>query len=153
MDYALQKAVELGVTEITPLITERCVIQLDEKRTTKRLRHWQGIVQGACEQCGRNRLPELHSPTQLSDHLKQTLTGANFSLDPNAQVSLSSLEKPDSDLCLLIGPEGGFSGHKRKQALQANYTGINLGPRILRTKTAVLASITAMQTLWGDMGN
>lgn len=150
MDYALQKAVELGINRLTPLLTERCVVQLDEKREQKRRQHWQGIIRGACEQSGRARLPQLDPVMSYSEFLDTPLTGQRMILDPRSDRSLSDCTRPQQ-LILMIGPEGGFTQSEREMAYQHDATGIRLGPRILRTETAVVAGLTAAQTLWGDL--
>lgn len=150
MDYALQKAVELGVQRFTPLLTERCVVQLDAKREAKRLQHWQGVIRGACEQSGRARLPQLDSVISYANFLAEDLPGQRMILDPRNDSSLSDCSPPEQ-LVLMIGPEGGFSEQEREAAYQHNAVGIHLGPRILRTETAVVTGLSAVQTLWGDL--
>ncbi|MDY6978488.1 MAG: 16S rRNA (uracil(1498)-N(3))-methyltransferase [Pseudomonadota bacterium] len=150
MDYALQKAVELGINRLTPLLTKRCVVQLDEKREQKRRQHWQGIIRGACEQSGRARLPQLDPVMSYSEFLDTPLTGQRMILDPRSDRSLSDCTRPQQ-LILMIGPEGGFTQTEREMAYQHDATGIRLGPRILRTETAVVAGLTAAQALWGDL--
>lgn len=151
MDYAIQKAVELGINRLTPLLTKRCVVQLDQKREQKRRQHWLGIIQGACEQSGRARLPELENVTPLETFLSREQAGQGLILDPRSNLTLSQCDRPEA-LVLMIGPEGGFSEEERKLAYQHGATGVRLGPRILRTETAVVAGLSAAQTLWGDMG-
>ena len=151
MDFALQKAVELGVSRITPLWTEHCVVRLDEDKTGQRLQHWQRIIRSACEQCGRNRLPILDEPVQISKWLEQP-SGLRLFLDPQGTASLERLPPPDGHVTLLSGPEGGFSDPERDWGIQVGFIPIRLGPRILRTETAVLAALSAAQTLWGDWG-
>jgi 16S rRNA (uracil1498-N3)-methyltransferase len=150
MDYAVQKAVELGVAEITPLFTERCVVKLDEKRLAKRLAHWHGVLVSACEQSGRRRLPTLHPAAKLDAWLQRAAPG--LLLDHRAEQALSQLPAPAGGLSLLVGPEGGLSESERDRAHKAGLTGVRLGPRVMRTETAPLAAIAAMQVLWGDMG-
>lgn len=150
MDYALQKAVELGVQRFTPLLTEHCVVHLDDKREAKRRHHWLGVIQGACEQSGRARLPQLEPVTRYQDFLTLPLSGQRMILDPRSQITLSECPAP-RELVLMIGPEGGFSDQERQQAYQHDALGVRLGPRILRTETAVVAGLTAVQTLWGDL--
>lgn len=151
MDWSLQKAVELGVSQISPLLTERCVSKLDHDKKVQRHQHWQQIVYHAAEQCGRTRLPSLASACDLDNWLSTT-DGSRFLLDPNAQQGLSELAVPQSNqVILLIGPEGGLSETERKAAYQAGFVGVRLGPRILRTETAVLSAIVAVQNLWGDL--
>ncbi len=149
MDFALQKAVELGVSRITPLLTEHCVVRLDEGKKGHRLQHWQRIIRSACEQSGRNRLPILDEPLKLEDWLEQP-TGSRLLLDPQGTASLASLTPPEDRVTLLSGPEGGFADRERDWARQAGFIPVRLGPRILRTETAVLAALAAAQTLWGD---
>ncbi len=149
MDLALQKSVELGVEQITPLFTERTQVKLSAERQKKRLVHWQGIIISACEQCGRRRLPILlpaQSYRQWLEHKEENI----LLLDPGAKLSLASIGKPESSLCFLSGPEGGFSSGEIKAALVAGCPLVRLGPRVLRTETAPLAAIAAAQTLWGD---
>ncbi|MFP3872915.1 MAG: 16S rRNA (uracil(1498)-N(3))-methyltransferase [Thiohalophilus sp.] len=150
MDYAIQKAVELGINRLTPLQTERCVVQLDDRREQKRRSHWQGIIRSACEQCGRAVLPELDPVTAYPAFLEAPLDGQRMILDPRSDQTLSQCNRPPQ-LILMIGPEGGFSAAERKLAYQHDTLGIRLGPRILRTETAVVAGLTAAQTLWGDL--
>ncbi|BAO45490.1 16S rRNA (uracil(1498)-N(3))-methyltransferase [Thiolapillus brandeum] len=149
MDLALQKAVELGAASIAPLITDRVQRKLSPERLEKRIRHWRKIIISACEQSGRCRLPRLHQPQTLTDWLRDP-PEKPLLLDPAAQYCLKELPPPDNELGLLIGPEGGFSDQERELALQAGCTGVRLGPRVLRTETAPLAAIAAIQALWGD---
>jgi len=152
MDLAIQKAVELGVTTITPLLAERCVVQLDdEARKGQRLRHWRKVAQGACEQSGRNRLPSIAEPMDLQAWVAGQ-SGLRLFLDPNATVSLLELPRPDGGVCLMTGPEGGFAAQERKAALDAGFIALRLGPRVLRTETATLAAVSAIQAVWGDLG-
>ena len=150
MDFAIQKAVELGVAAITPLFTTRCVVKLDADRQAKRLAHWQGVLVAACEQSGRRRLPPLHPAMQLDDWLATAAPGVL--LDHRAEHSLTTLPRPADGLSLLVGPEGGLTQNERQQAARTGLTGVRLGPRVMRTETAPLAAIAAMQVLWGDMG-
>lgn len=152
MDFALQKATELGVAAVTPLFTERVVVRLDDKRAAKRLAHWQGVIVAACEQCGRNRLPVLHAPQPLATWLAGRDETRRLFLDPQATQALGGLPAPAGPLALAIGPEGGFTGDERRAIAAADFTGVRLGPRILRTETAVLAALAAVQVLWGDLG-
>ncbi len=153
MDYTIQKAVELGVKEIIPLITERCTVRLDEERREKRLQHWQSIVVSACEQSGRNQIPGISSPQRLMDWLPPAEADACFVLSPHAQNRLIDAPiKKATHIILLIGPEGGLSEAEIKLACQKNFFPLNLGPRVLRTETAAVAAITALQCRFGDMG-
>ncbi|MGD8783515.1 MAG: 16S rRNA (uracil(1498)-N(3))-methyltransferase [Thioalkalispiraceae bacterium] len=149
MDYAIQKAVELGVTNITPLITERTIVRLDAKRSVKRQQHWHGIILSACEQSGRSFLPQLNPVTKLGEWLSHT---GNHKLVfvPDADKTLSQFERV-SETSILIGPEGGLSNPEITQTLGQNFEAVQLGPRTLRTETAVVAACTALQMLWGDL--
>ncbi len=151
MDYTLQKAVELGVTHIQPLSSERCVVKLAGDRAEKRMRHWQQVVISACEQCGRNRVPEV-APIQPLIHWLGNLPPdtQHLMLAPGAQHSLGELPAPGAPVTLLIGPEGGLSPNEIRAAESRGFTPVRLGPRVLRTETAALVALAAMQTLWGD---
>jgi 16S rRNA (uracil1498-N3)-methyltransferase len=151
MDYTVQKAVELGVREIVPVITERCLVRLDNVRGDRRLQHWRAIIVSACQQCGRNRIPDLRSMTQLTDWLGEPADGSKLLLDPGSTACLGQLPRVDGRAVLLAGPEGGLSERELVLARAAGYVGVRLGPRILRTETASLAAVSALQTLWGDL--
>ena len=151
MDYAIQKAVELGVTEITPLFTEHCVVNLDEKRILKRIQHWQGVIVSACEQSGRNILPKLNATNTLlkwSDSIKEIC----LVFEPLASTSLKDVSPDNHKISLVIGPEGGLS-QKEIQELtkKENFKTIKFGPRVMRTETATVSAITGIQLLWGDL--
>jgi len=150
MDLAIQKAVELGVARITPLFTEHCVVRLDEARRGQRRIHWMKIIQAACEQSGRNRVPGLGEPQALREFLTHRPETGLF-LDPEAAAGLSAMAKPQGTLVLLSGPEGGFAAHERQAAVAAGYIPVRLGPRIMRSETAAIAALAAAQCLWGDM--
>lgn len=152
MDIAIQKAVELGASAITPLFTERCVVQLDEARKDQRLRHWRRVAQSACEQCGRNRLAEIFEPMKLEGWAERQ-AGLRLFLHPEGGKCLRELPPPEGPICLLSGPEGGFAEHERDWAVKTGFIALRLGPRILRTETAALAALAAIQTVWGDMGS
>jgi 16S rRNA (uracil1498-N3)-methyltransferase len=153
MDYTLQKAVELGVHAITPVFTERCVVNLDGRRAEQRLQHWHTVVVSACEQSGRNRIPALAAPMQLGERLHDPVAGLALALDPGAPVGLRSLPRPTAvAVTLLVGPEGGLSEAEVAAAVACGFQPLRLGPRVLRTETAGLAAITALQVCWGDMG-
>ena len=150
MDYTIQKAVELGVSRIIPLFTEHCGVQLQGERLEKRVKHWQGVVVSACEQCGRNRIPPVDTPATLTQWLAMPGEGLRLVLAPDAEYSLAQLPAPSGPVTLLIGPEGGLSDQEIALAKQAGYTGLRLGPRILRTETAAVAALAAMLGTWGD---
>lgn len=151
MDYTLQKATELGVTRIIPVFTQRSTVSLEGERLEKRQQHWQGVVRSACEQCGRNSVPVVETARLLTEYLQQPPCGTRLLLDPQAEDSLHTIPVPDDNINLLIGPEGGLDEQERTLAIAQDYSGIRLGPRVLRTETAALAGIAAIQTLWGDM--
>lgn len=152
MDYTIQKAVELGVTEIYPLSTERSVTKLSGDRAAKRLEHWQGVAIAACEQSGRAIVPTVHAPMTLAQWLTQHATSdcLNVLLNPVGAKRLAVLSKPANAIHMLIGPEGGLSLGEIELATQHHFQSIVLGPRILRTETAALTAIACMQSLWGD---
>jgi len=151
MDFTLQKSVELGVNEITPLLTKRCGVKLDPVRLQKRLQHWQAVIVSACEQCGRNTIPKLNPSTHLNDWLKENSDEYNFLLDPQSENSINTLSQNISSAKLLIGPEGGLTEDEINLCQQNKFTTLKLGPRILRTETAALAIISALQSRFGDM--
>lgn len=155
MDFTLQKSVELGVNKITPLFTERCGVKLSADRLAKKREQWQKIVISACEQSGRCMVPEVTEPILLQDWLKQETCALKLNLHPKAKHSIMTLpmEKVTSEqrVRLLIGPEGGLSDTEIAQASQAGFQDILLGPRVLRTETAALTAITALQCRFGDL--
>ncbi len=149
MDFALQKATELGVTRITPVFTRRCVVKLNEKKRANRMTHWQKIIINACEQSGRCRLPQLDTPVEVGAAVMQH-QGTALLLDHRSDKTLLKIKQPKDSVTILVGPEGGLDSDERKQATIQGFTGIRLGPRVMRTETAPLAAIAAIQTLWGD---
>ncbi|MHB1591878.1 MAG: 16S rRNA (uracil(1498)-N(3))-methyltransferase [Sulfuricella sp.] len=151
MDFTLQKAVELGIGNIQPLASERSVVRLSGERAEKRVAHWQGVVISACEQSGRNHVPEVAPIRPLLDWLgQQNGSGHRLMLSPIAAVGLRDLPKPTGYVTLLVGPEGGLSPAEAEAAQRFGFTPVRLGARVLRTETAALAALAAMQTLWGD---
>lgn len=148
-DLVLQKATELGVTEITPLFTERTEVKLDQERQEKIQRRWQNILINACEQSQRNRLPKLNSPIELSSLFSRENSEKKLILHHHSEKPLDKNKAPKS-VCLLVGPEGGFSDIEFKLATQQGFVALALGPRVLRTETAPLAAISIVQLLWGD---
>ncbi len=150
MTYALQKAVELGVSEITPLATEHTVIQLDANRRDSKHEHWQGIIQNAAEQSHRTRLPILHPAMSLAQWTQQVQAAWKCYFDVYATTTLGSVTSTPASVALLTGPEGGLSRGECELAAQYGFTGIRLGMRILRAETAVAAAISAVQLCWGD---
>lgn len=153
MDFALQKATELGVTRITPVFTKRCVVKLNEKKQASRMEHWQKIIVNACEQSCRCRLPSLDTPLEIGSAVTLHHAGSALLLDHRIDRPLSAIKKPKDMVTILVGPEGGLSSDERKLAKAQGYTGIKLGPRVMRTETAPLAAIAAIQTLWGDFAD
>lgn len=150
MDYTLQKAVELGVTAIQPLAMRRSVVKLSGERAQRRVEHWQGIVMSACEQSGRNRLPAVAMPLDVPQWLASRPAGLKLFLSPLAQSTLRDLPPPAGPVWLVAGPEGGFEPEEAALVTDFGFTPVRLGPRVLRTETAALAAVAAMQALWGD---
>jgi 16S rRNA (uracil1498-N3)-methyltransferase len=150
MDFAVRKAVELGAAAIQPLVTERSAPMPAGERGDKRLAHWRGIVVAACEQCGRNRIPPVAAPVPWQAWVRQW-NDAALVLAPGARAVLASLPRPASPVALAVGPEGGFSDRELEAALNAGLRAVSFGPRVLRTETAGVAALAAMQALWGDL--
>ena len=151
MDFTLQKSVELGVAEIRPVISERCVVRLSGERAEKRVARWQEIVVSACEQSGRNIVPKvlpLTTYVQALQQLPQETTKLLMSL--NRAQNLSDVQPQSGKVVFMVGPEGGWTEKEEQQAFDAGFQSVTLGKRVLRTETASLAAIAAMQTLWGD---
>ncbi len=151
LDFAIQKSVELGVACITPLAADRSTIKLDSKRELKRQAHWQGIIQSACEQSGRNILPRLNALQNISNWLESSDT-AGIVFEPAATTSLDKLIHCES-IRIIIGPEGGFSRPELENIVQHGFEQVRLGPRVLRAETAAITAISALQLLWGDLGS
>jgi 16S rRNA (uracil1498-N3)-methyltransferase len=149
MDWAVQKSVELGVNSITPLMTSRCNVQVKADKEPQKLGHWQKIAQHASEQSGRTYVPPLNSIVELEDWIT-TQRGLRIFLDPYAEFTLKQLEPTEGLVTLLSGPEGGFTETERELAKAAGFIPVSLGKRILRTETAALAALSAVQMLWGD---
>ncbi|HVV95946.1 MAG TPA: 16S rRNA (uracil(1498)-N(3))-methyltransferase [Rhodanobacteraceae bacterium] len=152
MDWILQKATELGVARIVPIVTDRTEVKLDAERAERRVAHWEAVVASACEQSGRRRLPEVAEPAKLSDWAASLddETGLRLALDPAGDRALRDLPASAS-ATLVVGPEGGLSDHDLATLKAAGFHGLRLGPRILRTETAGLAALAAMQALLGDL--
>ena len=162
MDFTIQKAVELGVSAIVPIFTERSQVKLTHERAEKRQEHWQNVVHSACEQSGRALVPIVAMPIQLSawlaannstakSHINQALTPlTRLLLDPVGATRLAQIPKPAGQIQLLVGAEGGLAKSEIELAHMQGFQSISLGPRILRTETAALTAIASMQTLWGD---
>ncbi|CAM4300293.1 16S rRNA (uracil(1498)-N(3))-methyltransferase [Vibrio astriarenae] len=152
MEFTIQKSVELGVNSITPLISERCGVKLDQKRFEKKLVQWQKVAIAACEQCGRNRVPEIRPIMQLEEWCNEEFDGLKLNLHPRAKYSINTLPTPVEKVRLLIGPEGGLSSDEIEKTRHYNFEETLLGPRVLRTETAALTAITALQVRFGDLG-
>lgn len=151
MDMVMQKSVELGVTDITPILTERCTVKLNNERWEKKHQHWYKVITSACEQCGRNILPVLHPPISLYEFLQQSTPQLRLTLNPNSEHRFTHLALPKAGVRLLIGPEGGLSDTEIYQATELGYHSVLMGPRILRTETAALSAIAILQAQFGDI--
>ena len=153
MDEIVQKAVELGVTAIQPLAAQRCVVRLTNERANKKFAHWQGIIIAAAEQSGRNRLPNLAEPANFDDWIAQHDLHKRILLSPRAEQSLSDWARhhPPQAVTLLIGPEGGFSEKEEMLASAQGALTLSIGTRILRTETAGMAALAAINAVWGEM--
>ncbi|MDH5391994.1 MAG: 16S rRNA (uracil(1498)-N(3))-methyltransferase [Gammaproteobacteria bacterium] len=149
MDTIIQKAVELGVTEIIPVICERTVVNLKADRLEKKMRHWQGIVISACEQSGRNQLLTVHEPVKFNA-VQPDQSQTAFILQPESAASILNSKQTDA-VSLFIGPEGGFSDDEITQALDKGFNAVKFGPRVLRTETAAIAAVSIIQSQWGDL--
>ena len=152
MDFTIQKSVELGVTTITPLFSERCGVKISAERLEKKIQQWQKVVISACEQCGRNFVPQVLPPQQLKDWAAEQTAELKLNLHPRAKYTINTLPEPTNGVRLLIGPEGGLSADEIAMTEQFNFEETLLGPRVLRTETAALTAITALQCRFGDLG-
>ena len=152
MDWVVQKATELGVTRIVPLFTERSVVHLDERQAAKKVQHWRGIAVSACEQCGRNVVPEIAAPVALHGLLeKPPGKGIALLLSPTAQQRIVDIAGTPDGATVLIGPEGGLAQVEHDAALGAGFTPVRMGPRVLRTETAAVCALTLLQQRFGDL--
>ena len=152
MEFTIQKSIELGVSLITPLFSERCGVKLDAERLNKKIQQWQKIAIAACEQCGRNQIPEIRPAMDLEAWCAEPDEGLKLNLHPRASASINTLPLPVERVRLLIGPEGGLSADEIAMTAQYQFTDILLGPRVLRTETTALTAITALQVRFGDLG-
>lgn len=152
MDFVVQKATELGVKRITPVMTEYGVVKLDAMRAEKRRDHWYKVAASACEQSGRVRLPLIDTPLPLKNWFgsKPGQVDTELILKPGAMTPLTRIDAPETKVCVLIGPEGGFSDDEFDDAEVAGFRPVALGPRVLRTETAAVATLAVLQSLWGD---
>ncbi len=152
MDWVIQKATELGVHRIVPVLTERTVVRLDARQAERKLQHWQAVAVAACEQCGRNRVPEVTAPVRLRELLQNSASGeTRVLLSPVGTLGVRDLAPSPMGLTVLIGPEGGLSESEQAEAVAAGFQAVRLGPRILRTETAAIAALTIIQRDFGDL--
>ncbi|EHD20023.1 MULTISPECIES: 16S rRNA (uracil(1498)-N(3))-methyltransferase [Brenneria] len=152
MEFTVQKSIELGVNVITPLLSERCGVKLDADRLEKKVAQWRKIAIAACEQCGRNRLPQVRPAMTLEAWCAEQDAALKLNLHPRATQSINTLPLPVNHIRLLIGPEGGLSAAEISMTSEYGFTDILLGPRVLRTETTALTAITALQVRFGDLG-
>jgi 16S rRNA (uracil1498-N3)-methyltransferase len=152
MDFALQKAVELGVNTIQPLITQRSVVRIGKEQVDKKLQHWEGIVVAACEQSGRTRMPDVPAPLTLERWLATPFAGTRLILAPGAYPRINALPMAlPTPIALIIGPEGGFTDDEVNACVQAGVLPVSLGPRILRAETASISALALLQQRYGDL--
>lgn len=151
MDLVVQKAVELGVASITPILTERCAVKLKEDRLEKKIAQWQAIAVAACEQSGRNVVPRVYPALTLESWLQSERPALNFVLYPSAGKSWRDYTLGDADMGLVIGPEGGLSQAEIERLFAHNFAPLSLGPRILRTETAAIVALSVLQAVGGDL--
>jgi 16S rRNA (uracil1498-N3)-methyltransferase len=151
MDWVIQKATELGTSRIVPVLTRRSVVRLDEKQAERKLQHWRAIAVAACEQCGRNRVPELTPPVDFYELLASAAAPTRLLLSPGGDTRLDDLEGVGAGITVLIGPEGGLEDIEQEAALAAGFKAVRLGPRVLRTETAAIAALTIIQHHFGDL--
>jgi 16S rRNA (uracil1498-N3)-methyltransferase len=155
MDWILQKATELGGSRIVPVFTERSVVRLDAKQAERKLQHWRAIAIAACEQCGRNTVPEIAPPTDVFEYLGHGVAPhtTRLLLSPTSDVSMDEVGMSTAGVTVLIGPEGGLTETEQEVALRSGFTSVRMGPRVLRTETAAIAALTILQHRFGDLGN
>ncbi len=152
MDWIIQKATELGASRIIPVFTKRSVVRLDEKQAERKLQHWRAIAVAACEQCGRNRVPELDLPMDFFDVIAPDTSGSTrLLLSPSGDLRIDDLKDVGTGITVLIGPEGGLEDVEQESAIRAGFKAVRLGPRVLRTETAAIAALTIIQRYFGDL--
>jgi 16S rRNA (uracil1498-N3)-methyltransferase len=163
MDFVVQKATELGLTRLAPLYTERSIVRLDAHQADRKLLHWRAVAIAACEQCGRNRLPEISPAGELTEFVRAASVAAHSAaglsggghlrllLSPTAERRIGDLEGPVNEAIVLVGPEGGLADAEQDAAATAGFTAVQLGPRVLRTETAAIAALTLLQREFGDL--
>lgn len=153
MDFTIQKSVELGITEITPIFSQRCGVKLSAERLEKKHQQWQKIAIAAAEQSGRNFVPTINPPIDLKQWLEQQTDAIKLTLHPRAEHSIKTITVADGGVRFLVGPEGGFTDDEMVQTKQQEFVDIRLGPRVLRTETAALTVLSALQLQFGDLAN
>jgi len=153
MDWIIQKATELGASRIAPVFTKRSVVRLDERQAGRKLQHWRAIAIAACEQCGRNRIPDLPAPVDFFDLLAPPATPGHTQLllSPTGDLRIDDLKDVAKGITVLIGPEGGLEDVEQEAAIRAGFQAVRLGPRVLRTETAAIAALTIIQRYFGDL--
>lgn len=153
MEFVIQKGVELGMTSLTPIFTEHCAVKMDETRLAKKHQQWQAIAISACEQSGRNVVPEIHHPCSFDSYIQHTQSAMKILLHPEGDISWKDINllKSHDDITLLIGPEGGLSQAEIASAKACQFKTLGLGPRILRTETAAIAALSVLQAIVGDL--
>lgn len=152
MDWIVQKATELGASRIVPMFTKRSVVRLDDKQAERKLQHWRAITIAACEQCGRNRLPDLATPVDFFEALTpDTSSTTRLLLSPGGDLRIDDLKDVGSGITVLIGPEGGLEDIEQEAAIAAGFKAVRMGPRVLRTETAAIAALTIIQHQFGDL--
>jgi 16S rRNA (uracil1498-N3)-methyltransferase len=151
MEWVMQKSVELGVSSITPLITERSVVKLDQERMLKKVQQWQAIAIAACEQSGRNIVPVVHLPMPLERYMQTIQAPLKLVLHTQGNKNWRDYAIEQAEIALLIGPEGGFSDAEVSLALSHHFVPLSLGPRILRTETAAISALSVLQAVGGDL--
>ncbi len=153
MDWIIQKATELGASRIVPVFTKRSVVRLDDKQAERKLQHWRAIAVSACEQCGRNRLPDVAAPVDFFDVLPAAFSPGEtrLLLSPTGDLRIDDLEGVGNGITVLIGPEGGLEDVEQETAIAAGFKTVRLGPRVLRTETAAIAALTIIQRYFGDL--
>jgi 16S rRNA (uracil1498-N3)-methyltransferase len=158
MDWIIQKATELGASRIVPVFTKRSVVRLDDKQAERKLQHWRAITVAACEQCGRNRIPDLAAPVDFFDMLTgdssarpDSADSTRLLLSPTGELRIDDLQNVGKGITVLIGPEGGLEDVEQEAAIAAGFKAVRLGPRVLRTETAAIAALTIIQRYFGDL--
>mgnify|MGYP006271780453 CR=1 FL=1 len=153
MDFTIQKAVELGVSKITPLLTKNAVVRLDHERRDIKKGHWERVMISACEQSGRSKLPIIEEPTEFSGWIAEQ-SGLKLLLDPLAQSGFGNIKpQQDQGVLFLTGPEGGLAPEERDWGVESGFIPVKVGPRTLRAETAGLVAVASAQLLWGDLSS